>query len=308
MPRALPDRGARSPPGRGRGPRTCGGGTAAGRARRVHWQVVVGEVACLVRVERGDRHPRRPLRLTPPLGRPTLRAMRKIRGVDLAVTDLGTGPAFFWGHGFASCTANEADMMLGWDRLAAHHRVIRWDARGHGQSSGTNDPADYEWENLGRDVIALADALGIESFAIGGASMGAATVLHRGPRARTCDGPRARTPTDRVGDPCCAGRRVRERRGSRGAARAGGVHRAAQVATRAADPGADRRGVPRLHARDPRRAARRPRCAAQGRATCRHRTRSVRSQRRRSCSPGPATPVIPWPPPSSWPSSCPTPS
>lgn len=104
--------------------------------------------------------------------------MAMIRGVDLAVTDLGAGPAFFWGHGFASCTANEADMMLGWDRLAAHHRVVRWDARGHGQSSGTDVPDDYDWENLGRDVLALADELGIGSFTVGGASMGAATALH----------------------------------------------------------------------------------------------------------------------------------
>jgi 3-oxoadipate enol-lactonase len=104
--------------------------------------------------------------------------MTMIRGIDLAVTDLGSGPAFFWGHGFASSTANEADMMLGWDRLAAHHRVVRWDARGHGSSAGTADPADYEWENLGRDVVALADELDIESFAVGGASMGAATALH----------------------------------------------------------------------------------------------------------------------------------
>ena len=104
--------------------------------------------------------------------------MTMIRGVDLAVTDTGSGPAFFWGHGFASCTANEADMMLGWDRLAARYRVVRWDARGHGQSTGTDVPADYGWENLGRDVIALADELGIDEFAVGGASMGAATALH----------------------------------------------------------------------------------------------------------------------------------
>jgi len=104
--------------------------------------------------------------------------MVKIRGVDLAVTDTGSGPAFFWGHGFASCTANEADMMLGWGRLAERHRIVRWDARGHGQSTGTDVPGDYDWENLGRDVVALADELGIESFVVGGASMGAATALH----------------------------------------------------------------------------------------------------------------------------------
>jgi pimeloyl-ACP methyl ester carboxylesterase len=104
--------------------------------------------------------------------------MPNIRGVDIAVNDAGSGPAFFWGHGFASCMANEADMMLGWDKLAKRYRVVRWDARGHGQSSGTETPDDYRWENLGLDLIALADSLGIETFVAGGVSMGAATALH----------------------------------------------------------------------------------------------------------------------------------
>ena len=39
-------------------------------------------------------------------------------------------------------------------------------------------PDDYRWDNLGRDLIALADSLGIDQFVAGGASMGAATALH----------------------------------------------------------------------------------------------------------------------------------
>jgi pimeloyl-ACP methyl ester carboxylesterase len=74
--------------------------------------------------------------------------------------------------------ANENDTMLGWASLAEHHRVVRWDARGHGQSGGTEIPEDYRWDNLGTDLLALADDLGIDTFVAGGVSMGAATALH----------------------------------------------------------------------------------------------------------------------------------
>lgn len=104
--------------------------------------------------------------------------MTTVRGVHLAVTDAGTGPAFLWGHGFASSVAQEAAFMLDWNRLEDRHRVVRWDARGHGESAGTDDPGDYRWDNLGRDLVALADALGVHSFVAGGVSMGAATALY----------------------------------------------------------------------------------------------------------------------------------
>ena len=45
-------------------------------------------------------------------------------------------------------------------------------------STGTADPADYHWRELARDLVALADALGIGRFVAGGDSMGAATALH----------------------------------------------------------------------------------------------------------------------------------
>jgi pimeloyl-ACP methyl ester carboxylesterase len=102
----------------------------------------------------------------------------RIRGVDLAVVDTGAGPAVLWGHGFASSVQDEGDRMLGWHRIAARNRVVRWDARGHGRSSGTLDPDDYRWDNLGRDFEALADALSIERYAVGGVSMGAAAALY----------------------------------------------------------------------------------------------------------------------------------
>jgi 3-oxoadipate enol-lactonase len=49
-------------------------------------------------------------------------------------------------------------------------RVLRCDTRGHGQSSVT--PGPYSIERLAKDVLALADALKIETFHFCGLSMG----------------------------------------------------------------------------------------------------------------------------------------
>jgi 3-oxoadipate enol-lactonase/4-carboxymuconolactone decarboxylase len=62
-----------------------------------------------------------------------------------------------------------------WDRqaadLAPHFRVLRFDAPGHGASPA---PANAETtiEALARDVLALADALGVDRFAFCGLSIG----------------------------------------------------------------------------------------------------------------------------------------
>jgi 3-oxoadipate enol-lactonase/4-carboxymuconolactone decarboxylase len=54
--------------------------------------------------------------------------------------------------------------------LARYFRVLRYDIRGHGASAAT--PGDYTMEQLGRDALALADALRIDRFAFGGLSLG----------------------------------------------------------------------------------------------------------------------------------------
>jgi 3-oxoadipate enol-lactonase/4-carboxymuconolactone decarboxylase len=54
--------------------------------------------------------------------------------------------------------------------LSAHFRVLQYDTRGHGASSVT--PGDYRIAQLGQDVLALADALGIARFAFCGLSLG----------------------------------------------------------------------------------------------------------------------------------------
>jgi 3-oxoadipate enol-lactonase/4-carboxymuconolactone decarboxylase len=54
--------------------------------------------------------------------------------------------------------------------LVLHFRVLRYDIRGHGASDAS--PGDYSIEQLGRDVLALADALDIRQFAFCGVSLG----------------------------------------------------------------------------------------------------------------------------------------
>lgn len=64
-----------------------------------------------------------------------------------------------------------------WDQQAAdllpYFRILRYDTRGHGASDAPT--GDYSLERLGRDVVALADALGIGGFAFCGISMGGST-------------------------------------------------------------------------------------------------------------------------------------
>jgi pimeloyl-ACP methyl ester carboxylesterase len=67
-----------------------------------------------------------------------------IRGVQLALTDTGEGLPIFWGHGLVgSVEQDEQFSVIDWRHLARRYRVIRWDARGHGQSGGAAVPDDY---------------------------------------------------------------------------------------------------------------------------------------------------------------------
>ena len=61
-----------------------------------------------------------------------------------------------------------------WDpqiaRLAATHRVLRYDMRGHGASDVP--PGEYSIERLGHDVVELMDAAGIDRARLAGISIG----------------------------------------------------------------------------------------------------------------------------------------
>jgi len=89
-------------------------------------------------------------------------------GTVLHARTEGTGgPWVVLSHGIAT------DLGL-WDgvasRLARRFRVLRYDARGHGGSDAP--PGPYSLDTLGRDALALMDALGVAHAHFAGLSMG----------------------------------------------------------------------------------------------------------------------------------------
>ncbi len=95
--------------------------------------------------------------------------------VTLAVSDDGAGIPVVLLHGL---TASRRYVVMGSQALQrAGHRVVAYDARGHGASSPAPAPGGYGYEDLAADLTAVLDALGIERAVLAGASMGAHTLL-----------------------------------------------------------------------------------------------------------------------------------
>jgi pimeloyl-ACP methyl ester carboxylesterase len=100
-------------------------------------------------------------------------------GVVLATCTRGSGTPFVWAHCLLGSMALEDDLgIFDWSHVTDRVRLVRYDARGHGGSYATFKPDDYSWPTLGRDMLAVADAVGSDPAILGGASMGCATVLH----------------------------------------------------------------------------------------------------------------------------------
>jgi pimeloyl-ACP methyl ester carboxylesterase len=95
-------------------------------------------------------------------------------GVQLAGEQSGEGPPIVLLHGL---TATRRYVVMGSRALErSRHRVIAYDARGHGRSSAAPDRA-YGYEHLARDLEAVLDAAGLRQAILAGASMGAHTAV-----------------------------------------------------------------------------------------------------------------------------------
>lgn len=97
------------------------------------------------------------------------------RGVRLAGEQRGEGVPIVLLHGL---TATRRYVVMG-SRLLERsgHRVVAYDARGHGHSSPAPTPSGYTYELLAEDLEAVLDGLELERAALAGASMGAQTAL-----------------------------------------------------------------------------------------------------------------------------------
>lgn len=112
-----------------------------------------------------------------------------IRGVEVHYELLGDERSirtpFVWGHGLTSSRASEDEMaLLDFQAISAGRPVLRYDARGHGESGPLVSPHEGDWAELALDQIALVDHVGFGNVVLGGASMGAATALHAAARLR----------------------------------------------------------------------------------------------------------------------------
>ncbi len=90
-------------------------------------------------------------------------------GVRLHYEARGDGPAVILTHGYGATSQMWAGQL---DVLAAHHRLIVWDMRGHGLTDSPDDPACYTEAETVADIAAILDAEGIDRAVIGGLSLG----------------------------------------------------------------------------------------------------------------------------------------
>jgi pimeloyl-ACP methyl ester carboxylesterase len=95
--------------------------------------------------------------------------------VTLAGEASGAGSAVLLLHGL---TATRRYVVHGSRTIErAGHRVIAFDARGHGLSSPAGGPGDYTYDELVADALAVLDAQGVDRAALVGQSMGSATAV-----------------------------------------------------------------------------------------------------------------------------------
>jgi pimeloyl-ACP methyl ester carboxylesterase len=95
--------------------------------------------------------------------------------VQLLVDDAGEGTPVVLLHGL---TATKRYVVMGSTSLQrSGHRVIAYDARGHGGSDPAPEPSAYDYADLAADLLDVLDERGLDRAVLVGASMGAHTAL-----------------------------------------------------------------------------------------------------------------------------------
>jgi pimeloyl-ACP methyl ester carboxylesterase len=92
-------------------------------------------------------------------------------GIRITYEQSGTGPALILLHGGGS--SRHVWQAAGYiERLQEHFTVIAPDLRGHGESGLPTESSAYTTDKLIHDILAVADACGVERFTIWGFSFG----------------------------------------------------------------------------------------------------------------------------------------
>jgi pimeloyl-ACP methyl ester carboxylesterase len=103
----------------------------------------------------------------------------KINNIEFNVRVRGKGRPFIWGHGLTSSMEGEDALdIFKWNDFPREIQLVRYDARGHGETASSYLPNHYHWQSLAEDMTAIADALDVDAFVAGGQSMGAATAIY----------------------------------------------------------------------------------------------------------------------------------
>ena len=89
--------------------------------------------------------------------------------IDFYYEEYGSGPAFVFSHGLGNNLAQARELIGDLPGF----RVILYDNRGHGRTSGIGDPARLTFPVMAEDMTALLDHLAVPAAAVGGVSMGA---------------------------------------------------------------------------------------------------------------------------------------
>ena len=102
-----------------------------------------------------------------------------VKNLQFNVQTSGEGGAVFWSHGLMASIASEDRMgLFEWDKFPMGKKLIRYDARGHGQTEPSYCQKDFHWRNLAADMLAISDKMRVQKFISGGQSMGCATALY----------------------------------------------------------------------------------------------------------------------------------
>lgn len=101
-------------------------------------------------------------------------------GATIAYNVDGTGAPVGYAHGvLLSRKAVRGLGIFDLDEIARGRRLLTYDQRGHGHSTGRAKPSDYRFEQAAEDLLGLLDAADInEPIDFAGSSLGAVAALY----------------------------------------------------------------------------------------------------------------------------------